>query len=54
MIALTFAIPYLPDAALLGFVPLPAAVMLTLAAVAVLYVASTEILKASFYRRRDA
>ena len=54
VVALTFAIPYLPGASLIGFTPLPATVMLSLAAVVVLYVASTEILKASFYRRRDA
>jgi Mg2+-importing ATPase len=54
VVILTFAIPYLPGAALLGFTPLPAAVMLSLAAVVVLYVAGTEGLKASFYRRHEA
>jgi Mg2+-importing ATPase len=52
VIGLTFAIPYLPGAALLGFVPLPTGVLLCLALIAALYVASTEVLKASFYRRR--
>ena len=33
VVVLTFAIPYLPGAALLGFTPLPAAVLLSLAAV---------------------
>jgi len=52
VMALTFAIPYLPYASLLDFTPLPAGVMLSLIAIAALYVGSTEILKASFYRRR--
>ena len=54
VMALTFAIPYLPYAALLGFTPLPAGVMLSLAAIAALYVVATEILKAGFYRRQGA
>ena len=52
VMALTFAIPYLPHASVLGFTPLPAVVMVSLAGIAALYVASTEVLKASFYRRR--
>jgi len=52
VMALTFAIPYLPYASLLGFTPLPAAVMLSLVAIAALYVGSTELLKSSFYRRQ--
>ncbi len=54
VVLVAVAIPWLPGAALLGFTPLPAIVMLSLAAVVALYVASTEVLKASFYRRRDA
>jgi len=54
VVLVAVAIPWLPGAALLGFTPLPAVVMLSLAAVVALYVASTEVLKASFYRRRDA
>jgi Mg2+-importing ATPase len=49
--ALTFAMPYLPFMALLGFVPLPVSLLGTLAAIAVLYVAATEIGKEWFYRR---
>jgi Mg2+-importing ATPase len=54
VIALAFAIPYLPYSHLLGFVPLPAGIVLTLVAVALLYVAATEWLKTGFYRREDA
>jgi hypothetical protein len=43
--------PYLPFMALLGFVPLPVSLLGTLAAIAVLYVAATEIGKEWFYRR---
>ncbi len=49
---LTCSIPYLPGAHLLEFVPLPPALMLTLGAIALAYAAATEVLKASFYRRR--
>ena len=52
VMALTFSIPYLPHASLLDFTPLPAGVMLALIGIAALYVGSTELLKASFYRRR--
>jgi P-type Mg2+ transporter len=54
VMTLTFAIPYLPHASLLDFVPLPASVVLALVAIAGLYVGATEILKAGFYRRRGA
>ena len=54
VIALALAIPYLPYADLLGFVPLPSGVVLALVAVALLYVAATEWLKKGFYRREDA
>jgi len=51
LIALAVAIPYLPYANLLGFVPLPAGVILALAAITVLYVAAAEAAKRWFYRR---
>jgi Mg2+-importing ATPase len=54
VVLLTFAIPFLPGAGLIGFTPLPAGVMLALAAIVGLYVASTEGLKKSFYRRHGA
>jgi Mg2+-importing ATPase len=53
VVALALAIPYLPQAGLLGFTPLPAGVVLALAAVALLYVGSTEWLKKGFYRREE-
>ncbi|HEX9206939.1 MAG TPA: magnesium-translocating P-type ATPase [Steroidobacteraceae bacterium] len=49
---LTFAIPYLPYASLLGFTPLPFGLAIALVAITVAYVAGAEVLKASFYRRR--
>jgi Mg2+-importing ATPase len=49
-----FAIPFLPGAGLLGFVPLPPGLLLALAAIVALYVAGAEVLKASFYRRHGA
>ncbi len=52
LMALTFAIPYLPGASLLEFVPLPAPLLGAIAGIVLLYAASTEVLKASFYRRR--
>lgn len=51
LIALAVAIPYLPYAGLLGFVPLPAGVILALAVITVLYVAAAEAAKRWFYRR---
>jgi Mg2+-importing ATPase len=50
----TYAIPFLPGAGLLGFVPLPAGLLLALTAIVALYVAGAEALKASFYRRHGA
>ena len=50
LIPLTFAIPYLPHADVLGFVPLPASLLVALAAVTALYVAATELMKRWFYR----
>jgi Mg2+-importing ATPase len=54
VVLLTFAIPFLPGAQLIGFTPLPAGVMLALTAIVALYVAGTEGLKKSFYRRQQA
>jgi Mg2+-importing ATPase len=50
MMAITPAIPFLPGAGYLGFVPLSSALLLALAAVTVLYVAATEAAKRWFYR----
>jgi P-type Mg2+ transporter len=53
VVILTFAIPYLPGAGLIGFIALPGGVVVALVAIAALYVASTERMKAAFYRRQD-
>jgi Mg2+-importing ATPase len=51
LIIFTFAIPYLPFAAIFGFVPLQGLLLGTVALVTVLYVVATELQKAWFYRR---
>jgi Mg2+-importing ATPase len=53
LIPIAFAIPYAPFANVLGFVPLPAALVGTIVLITALYVAATELQKRSFYRRRD-
>jgi P-type Mg2+ transporter len=50
LIMLAFAIPYLPFAGLLGFVPMPGMLAATLVAVTVLYVLAAEATKHWFYR----
>jgi Mg2+-importing ATPase len=50
LVALTFAIPYLPFAAVFGFVPLPVTLLVAIATVAALYLIATELLKKWFYR----
>ena len=50
MVGLAFAIPYLPFAAILGFVPLPSGVVASLVVITVLYVVAVEIVKLWFYR----
>jgi Mg2+-importing ATPase len=50
MLALTVAIPFAPFSALLGFEPVPADLLLTLVAIAVLYMAAAELTKRWFYR----
>ena len=50
LIALTLAIPYLPFAGLLSFVPLPRSLLAALCAITVLYVAATELAKQWFFR----
>jgi Mg2+-importing ATPase len=51
LIPVSLAIPYLPRAGVLGFVPLPAALIGSLVVVTALYAASAEVLKWWFYRR---
>jgi len=50
LIALTLAIPYVPFASLLSFVPLPGGLLAALCAITVLYVLATEIAKQWFFR----
>ncbi|MDQ7858538.1 MAG: magnesium-translocating P-type ATPase [Armatimonadota bacterium] len=50
VIALAVALPYLPVAGRLGFVPLPPTFLLILAALAALYLAAVETVKRRFYR----
>jgi Mg2+-importing ATPase len=45
-----FAIPFLPHASVLGFVPLPTNLVAALAGITVLYVVATELTKRWFYR----
>jgi Mg2+-importing ATPase len=52
LIPVTFAIPYLPYADVLGFVPLPVPIVLALVAITSGYVGATELVKARFYAGR--
>jgi Mg2+-importing ATPase len=51
VIGLTLVLPYLPFSSLLGFVPLPAGLMLVLIGLTVLYVFVAELAKKYFYAR---
>lgn len=50
LIVFTFTVPYLPYAGVLGFVPAPPALLLTLGVATMLYVLAAELLKWRFYR----
>ena len=50
LVVVTFAIPFLPFASLLGFVPLSPVLLATIAVVTLAYVAATELTKGWFYR----
>jgi len=52
LVPIALVIPYLPHAAVLGFVPLPPHLLGALVLVTVAYAGSAELLKAWFYRRR--
>jgi Mg2+-importing ATPase len=45
LIAVAFAIPFLPVAGLFGFVPLPGVLVAAIAGITVAYVAATELTK---------
>ena len=51
VMATALVLPYLPFCALLGFVPLPAPLMLALIALTAVYVFAVEVAKKSFYAR---
>jgi Mg2+-importing ATPase len=48
--AVTFLIPFLPFAGVLGFTALPAPVLLVLLAITILYIGAAELAKMRFYR----
>ena len=50
VIALTFAIPYLPLTDVFGFVPLPKSLLGTIVLITMAYVVATEVQKRWFYR----
>jgi hypothetical protein len=54
MVALALAIPDLPGAGLLGFVPPPGALLMTQLIITGLYVVAAEITKHWFYRNHAA
>jgi Mg2+-importing ATPase len=51
---LTMAIPYLPAARVLGFVPISATMLVSLSAITILYVVATEVMKKWYYSRASA
>lgn len=53
IIGLTLVIPYLPFTSVLGFIPLPAPLMLTVIGLTLLYMLVTEIAKHYFYSRME-
>jgi Mg2+-importing ATPase len=50
LIPVTFAIPFMPHGDVLGFVPVPPLLLVTLAVITGLYVVSAEVMKRWFYR----
>src|SRR4029078_11369180 len=50
LIAVSFAVPYLPFAGVFGFVPLPGALLAAVAAITALFGAATELAKRWFYQ----
>lgn len=54
LIAIALAVPYLPLASVLGFVPLPVSMVLAVVTVTALYVLATEVTKHWFYKQPAA
>jgi Mg2+-importing ATPase len=54
LVIVTFAIPFLPFASVLGFVPLPATLLVGVALITLLYAGATELAKRAFYREHVA
>ena len=54
VIGITLVLPYLPFNSLLGFVPLPAPLMLLMIGLTLLYVVVTELAKKYFYSRAES
>jgi Mg2+-importing ATPase len=50
IIGVTFVTPFLPFAGVLGFTPLPGAVLVALIGITLLYIVATELAKVRFYR----
>ena len=53
LIAITLVMPYLPFVSVLGFIPLPAPLMLALIGLTILYILAVELAKKYFYSRRE-
>lgn len=53
VVAITLVLPYLPFSFLLGFIPLPAPLMLAMVGLTALYVLVTEVAKKVFYSRLE-
>ena len=53
IITATLVLPYVPLAGILGFTPVPPQFLLALSLILALYIATTEIAKALFYKRED-
>ncbi len=51
LVPVAFAIPFLPTAGIVGFVPLPAGLLATLGGIVALYVLAVEVTKRWFYRK---
>jgi magnesium-transporting ATPase (P-type) len=53
MAGASLVLPYLPFQAVIGFIPLPASLMLTMIGITALYVLATELAKKYFHSRME-